>query len=71
MKEVSASFIQVCPQAAGGARSARGSHTGPDIQLGQEVAIKLTHVRDGRRVLEGEVEMYGALAGGVGIPRVW
>ncbi|KAM7210670.1 casein kinase [Rhypophila decipiens] len=44
---------------------------GTDIQLDQEVAIKLTNVRDGRYVLEGEAETSKALAGGVGIPRVW
>lgn len=44
---------------------------GTDIQLDQEVAIKLTNVRDGREMLEHEAETYNALAGGIGIPRVW
>ncbi|KAK0627066.1 casein kinase I isoform delta [Immersiella caudata] len=42
-----------------------------DIQLDQEVAIKLTNVRDGRDMLEREAGTYNALAGGIGIPRVW
>ncbi|KAM7196603.1 casein kinase I isoform delta [Rhypophila sp. PSN 637] len=46
-------------------------YSGTDIQLDQEVAIKLKNVRDGRYVLEGEAETSKALAGGVGIPRVW
>ncbi|KAM7184526.1 casein kinase [Rhypophila sp. PSN 637] len=46
-------------------------YSGTDIQLDQEVAIKLTHVRDGRGDLEREAETYKALAGGIGIPRVW
>lgn len=44
---------------------------GTDIQLDQEVAIKLTNVRDGRHILESEAETSKALAGGIGIPRVW
>ncbi|KAM7185164.1 casein kinase I isoform delta [Rhypophila sp. PSN 637] len=46
-------------------------YSGTDIQLDQEVAIKLTDVRDGRGVLEREAETYKAPAGGIGIPRVW
>ncbi|KAK0655290.1 casein kinase I isoform delta [Cercophora newfieldiana] len=46
-------------------------YSGTDIQLDQEVAIKLTHVRNGRDMLEREAETYNALAGGIGIPRVW
>jgi serine/threonine protein kinase len=45
--------------------------TGTDTQLDEEVAIKLTNVRDGRHVLEREAETYNALAGGIGIPHVW
>lgn len=49
----------------------RLTRAGTDIQLDQEVAIKLTNVRDGRGILEGEAETYKALAGGIGIPHVW
>ncbi|KAK3348675.1 casein kinase I isoform delta [Lasiosphaeria hispida] len=45
-------------------------YSGTDLQLDEEVAIKLTNVRDGRDALEGEAETYKALAGGVGIPHV-
>ncbi len=38
--------------------------------MGEEVAIKLTNVRDGRDTLQDEAETYNALAGGVGIPLV-
>jgi casein kinase 1 delta/casein kinase I family protein HRR25 len=43
---------------------------GTDLLSGEEVAIKLTFVRDNPEVLRGEKETYEALDGGVGIPRV-
>ncbi|KAK3311175.1 casein kinase I isoform delta [Chaetomium strumarium] len=48
---------------------AGGFGLGP-IQLGEEVAIKLIYVRDNPEVLRGEKDIYNALSGGVGIPRV-
>ncbi|KAJ9161136.1 Casein kinase I isoform delta [Coniochaeta hoffmannii] len=45
-------------------------YSGTDLQSGEEVAIKLTYVRDDPEALRGEKETYKALAGGVGIPRV-
>ncbi|KAK4204706.1 casein kinase 1, delta [Triangularia verruculosa] len=51
-------------------------YLGTDIQLDQEVAIKLTTVQDdiggdGHGLLKREAEAYKTLAGGIGIPRVW
>jgi casein kinase 1 delta/casein kinase I family protein HRR25 len=43
---------------------------GTDLQSGEEVAIKLTYVRDNPEVLRGEKDTYEALSGGVGIPQV-
>ncbi|AEO60042.1 hypothetical protein MYCTH_2308845 [Thermothelomyces thermophilus ATCC 42464] len=40
---------------------------GTDLELGEEVAIKLTHVRDNPEVLRSEKETYEALSGVVGI----
>ncbi|KAK2592414.1 hypothetical protein QQS21_009897 [Conoideocrella luteorostrata] len=45
-------------------------YSGTDLQTEEKVALKLTHVRDDRRPLEGEKETYDALAGGLGIPKV-
>ncbi|KAK4034626.1 kinase-like domain-containing protein [Parachaetomium inaequale] len=45
-------------------------YSGTDLSSGEEVAIKLTFVRDNPEVLRGEKETYEALDGGVGIPRV-
>ncbi|KAH8776290.1 casein kinase I isoform delta, partial [Diaporthe sp. PMI_573] len=45
-------------------------YSGTDLSSGEEVAIKLTFVRDNPEVLRAEKETYEALAGGVGIPRV-
>ncbi|POS68604.1 casein kinase I isoform delta, partial [Diaporthe helianthi] len=45
-------------------------YSGTDLSSGEEVAIKLTLVRDNPEVLRAEKETYEALAGGVGIPRV-
>ncbi len=44
---------------------------GHDLQTGQEVALKLEHVRIDRSYLENEIEIYEELAGGPGIPRVY
>jgi hypothetical protein len=43
---------------------------GTDIQLDQEVAIKLTNVRNGRDMLKREAEIYNALAGGIRVPHI-
>ncbi|KAG5991558.1 hypothetical protein E4U54_003862 [Claviceps lovelessii] len=46
-------------------------YAGTDLKTEEEVAIKLSHVRDdGLEALEYEADTYKALAGGVGIPRV-
>ncbi|KAL2186167.1 kinase-like protein [Thermothelomyces heterothallicus CBS 203.75] len=45
-------------------------YSGTDLELGEEVAIKLTHVRDNPEVLQSEKETYEALSGAVGIPQV-
>ncbi|KAL2256639.1 hypothetical protein VTK26DRAFT_1368 [Humicola hyalothermophila] len=45
-------------------------YSGTDLSSGEEVAIKLTFVRDNPEALRGEKETYEALNGGVGIPRV-
>ncbi|KAK4149707.1 casein kinase I isoform delta [Chaetomidium leptoderma] len=45
-------------------------YSGTDLSSGEEVAIKLTSVRDNPEVLGDEKEIYEALNGGVGIPRV-
>jgi casein kinase 1 delta/casein kinase I family protein HRR25 len=50
--------------------SAVADRAGTDLSSGEEVAIKLTFVRDYPEVLRGEKEIYEALNGGVGIPRV-
>ena len=38
--------------------------------MGEEIAIKLTHVRHNPEVLRGEKDTYEALSGAVGIPQV-
>ncbi|KAB5518238.1 hypothetical protein GE09DRAFT_978526, partial [Coniochaeta sp. 2T2.1] len=43
---------------------------GADLQSGEEVAIKLTYVRDDSEALRGEKDTYEALAGGARIPRM-
>jgi casein kinase 1 delta/casein kinase I family protein HRR25 len=43
---------------------------GTDLTSDEEVAIKITFLRDNPEVLRCEKETYEALAGGVGIPRV-
>ncbi|PHH92804.1 hypothetical protein CDD83_4963 [Cordyceps sp. RAO-2017] len=45
-------------------------YAGTDIMSGQEVAMKLMPVKDNSEIIEGEVEAYKALAGGIGIPQV-
>jgi casein kinase 1 delta/casein kinase I family protein HRR25 len=50
--------------------SAVADWTGTDLSSGEEVAIKLTFVRDNPEVLRGEKDTYEALDGGVGIPQV-
>ncbi|ROV90135.1 hypothetical protein VPNG_09805 [Cytospora leucostoma] len=45
-------------------------YSGADIQSEEELAIKLEHIRDGQKALVNEVDVYKALSGGVGIPRV-
>ncbi|KAB5536100.1 casein kinase I isoform delta [Coniochaeta sp. 2T2.1] len=45
-------------------------YSGTDLQSGEEVAIKLTYVRDDPEALRGEKETYEALSGGTGIPHV-
>ncbi|KAK3937684.1 casein kinase I isoform delta, partial [Diplogelasinospora grovesii] len=45
-------------------------YSGTDLESDEEVAIKLTYVRDAPEVLRGEAETYEALSGGIGIPRV-
>ncbi|KFA70960.1 hypothetical protein S40288_10293 [Stachybotrys chartarum IBT 40288] len=45
-------------------------YSGTDLQSGEEVAIKLTYIRQNPEVLQGEKDTYDALSGGVGIPRV-
>jgi serine/threonine protein kinase len=44
--------------------------TGTDVRSGEFVAIKLQHARDGAPELSQEVEIYEALSGGIGIPRI-
>ncbi|OAQ59463.1 casein kinase I isoform delta [Pochonia chlamydosporia 170] len=46
-------------------------YAGIDTETEEEVAIKLTLIRDGSEALQYEAETYDALSGGVGIPRVW
>ncbi|KAK4107448.1 kinase-like protein [Canariomyces notabilis] len=46
------------------------SSNGTDLQSREEIAIKLTHVRDNPEVLRGEMKTYEALSGAVGIPQV-
>jgi casein kinase 1 delta/casein kinase I family protein HRR25 len=43
---------------------------GTDLRTGEEVAMKLTNIRNDPRPLEDEKETYEALSGGVGIPQV-
>lgn len=43
---------------------------GTDLQLSEQVAIKLEHIRRGSGKLKLEAEAYRALAGGAGVPRV-
>ena len=43
---------------------------GVDLDTGDEIAIKLEHIRDNMPVLEHEASVYKALYGGVGIPRM-
>ena len=43
---------------------------GTNIETGDDVAIKLEHVSIDPSLLEGEVDVYRSLVGGVGIPRV-
>ncbi|KAI0399451.1 casein kinase 1, delta subunit [Xylaria palmicola] len=45
-------------------------YSGADLLTGEEVAIKLTDIRNDPRPLEDEKETYEALSGGVGIPQV-
>ncbi|GAB1311660.1 Casein kinase I isoform delta [Madurella fahalii] len=45
-------------------------YSGTDLQSGEEVAIKLTYIRDDPEALRAEKDTYEALSGGVGIPRV-
>lgn len=42
-----------------------------DVDSGDEVAIKLEHISVDPSLLECEAEIYGSLAGGPGIPRVY
>ncbi|KAK3899548.1 kinase-like domain-containing protein [Staphylotrichum tortipilum] len=42
-------------------------YSGTDLSSGEEVAIKLTFIRDNPEVLQGEKETYEALKGGVGV----
>lgn len=44
---------------------------GIDTETKEEVAIKLTPIRDGPEALEYEAKTYAKLSGAVGIPRVW
>jgi casein kinase 1 delta/casein kinase I family protein HRR25 len=44
--------------------------TGSHLQSGEQVAIKLTEIREAPEILEAEKQTYDVLAGGVGIPRV-
>ena len=44
--------------------------TGTDLSSGEEVAIKLSFVRDNADALRDEKDIYEELAGGVGIPRL-
>jgi casein kinase 1 delta/casein kinase I family protein HRR25 len=43
---------------------------GTDVETKQEVAMKLTHIRDSPEALEYEAGAYAALSGETGIPRV-
>lgn len=43
---------------------------GIDTETKEEVAIKLTRIRDGPEALQYEANTYAELSGGVGIPRV-
>lgn len=44
--------------------------TGTDIQSGEELATKLQHIGHGNEELSNEADIYKALSGGIGIPRV-
>lgn len=44
---------------------------GTDLERGYEVALKLTDNSENSYYLRNEKEAYAALAGGVGVPRVW
>lgn len=44
--------------------------SGADTETKEEVAIKVTHIRDGPEALQYEADTYAELSGGVGIPRV-
>ncbi|GAB0137785.1 hypothetical protein EsDP_00006038 [Epichloe bromicola] len=46
-------------------------YAGIDTETKEEVAIKLTPIRDGPEALEYEAKTYAKLSGAVGIPRVW
>jgi len=43
---------------------------GKNLDIGEEVAVKLENVYENTPLLEAEAEVYRSLAGGVGIPRV-
>ncbi|KAK4234923.1 kinase-like domain-containing protein [Achaetomium macrosporum] len=45
-------------------------YSGTDLQSGEEVAIKLEYMGNGRESLKWEQSVYEELSGGVGIPRV-
>uniref|UniRef100_A0A8H7NP98 non-specific serine/threonine protein kinase n=1 Tax=Bionectria ochroleuca TaxID=29856 RepID=A0A8H7NP98_BIOOC len=45
-------------------------YSGTDLQSGDQVAMKLTHVREDYEALEDERDKYKVLSGGVGIPHV-
>lgn len=45
-------------------------YAGTDTKLGDEVAIKLSHVNINPEIIKAEADTYTVLAGGVGIPRV-
>lgn len=44
---------------------------GTELKTGRPVALKLMSVNDEMRILEHEADVYAALAGGAGIPRVF
>jgi hypothetical protein len=43
---------------------------GIDLDTGEEIAIKLEYIGDNMPVLNHEADIYNALSGGTGIPRV-